>query len=179
MLDGRETYGEPDGDVGVGWGAGAASVLLLAEGLDQDRVGDGSYISLAFYSLCSSASLVCMCKDRKAYVGAGFVLTGTAGIQRPHVEDVNPLHFPQNLNTLETSRLLEIGGDGAGLGTLGEEVVSTLDLCVDVSNHLVSKKVVGFCRKSWAVGGHTRKWLRLSSDAVLVALLYSNISFQS
>lgn len=51
------------------------------------------------------------------------LLTGTAGIERPHVEDVNPLHFPQNLNTLKTSGLLEIGGDGAGLGTLGEEVI--------------------------------------------------------
>ena len=59
-------------------------------------------------------------------------LTGTAGIKRPHVEDVNPLHFPQNLNTLETSGLLEIGGDGTGLGTLGEEVIWTLDLCVDI-----------------------------------------------
>jgi hypothetical protein len=61
----------------------------------------------------------------------GFYLTGTAGIQRPHVEDINPLHLPQNLNTLETSRLLEIGGDGAGLGTLGEEIILALDLCID------------------------------------------------
>lgn len=56
-------------------------------------------------------------------------LTGTAGVERPHVEDVNPLHFTQNLNTLETSGLLEIGGDGTGLGSLGEEVVLILDLC--------------------------------------------------
>lgn len=41
-MGGGGTYGEPDGDVGVGWGAGAASVLLIAEGLDHDRVGDGS-----------------------------------------------------------------------------------------------------------------------------------------
>jgi hypothetical protein len=60
------------------------------------------------------------------------VLTGTAGIERPHVEDVNPVHFPQNLNTLETSGLLEIGGDGAGLGTLGEKIILILYLCVDI-----------------------------------------------
>lgn len=45
-------YSEPDGDVGVGWGAGAASVLLLAEGLDQDRVGDGTCVSLASDFFC-------------------------------------------------------------------------------------------------------------------------------
>ena len=69
-------------------------------------------------------------------------LTGTAGIQRPHVEDINPLHLPQNLKTLETSRLLEIGGDGAGLGTLGEEIILALDLCIAISTVPVPKKIV-------------------------------------
>lgn len=68
-------------------------------------------------------------------------LTGTARVERPHVEDVNPLHFPQNLNTLETSGLLEIGGDGAGLGSLGEEVVLILDLCIDISTIPLLKKL--------------------------------------
>lgn len=42
VLRGGSTYSEPGGDVGVGRGAGAASVLLIAEGLDHDRVGHGS-----------------------------------------------------------------------------------------------------------------------------------------
>lgn len=35
---GGRTYREPDGDVGIGGIAGAASVLLIAEGLDDDGV---------------------------------------------------------------------------------------------------------------------------------------------
>lgn len=133
------TYGQPDGDVRVGRGAGAASVLLLAEGLDHDGVGDGSYFPLAFPFPFPHLEYV------SKIVCAGRIpsLTGTAGIQRPHVEDINPLHFPQNLNTLETSRLLEIGGDGTGLGTLGEEIILILDLCISISTYPSSKKIVG------------------------------------
>lgn len=35
-------YGQPDGDVGVGWGTGATSVLLVAERSDHDWVGKGT-----------------------------------------------------------------------------------------------------------------------------------------
>ena len=31
-----------------------------------------------------------------------------------HVEDVDALHFAEDFETLETGRLFEIGGDGAG-----------------------------------------------------------------
>jgi hypothetical protein len=41
--EGRGTYGQPDGDVGVGRGAGAAGVLLVAEGLDHDWVLEGTF----------------------------------------------------------------------------------------------------------------------------------------
>jgi hypothetical protein len=40
---GEEAYGEPDGNVGIGWGASAAKVLLIAEGLDHDWVLKGTY----------------------------------------------------------------------------------------------------------------------------------------
>lgn len=52
------------------------------------------------------------------------------GIKRAHVEDVNALHLAENFETLETSRLLDIGRDGAGGGTGAEKVVNGLDLCV-------------------------------------------------
>lgn len=50
------------------------------------------------------------------------------GIKRAHVEDVNALHLAENFETLETSRLLDIGRDGAGGGTGAEKVVNGLDL---------------------------------------------------
>jgi len=55
--------------------------------------------------------------------------THTAGIQRPHVEDIYTLHLAHDLQTLQTSRLLEIGGDGARCGAWREEVVLVFDLC--------------------------------------------------
>jgi hypothetical protein len=51
------------------------------------------------------------------------------GIQGPHVEDVNTLHLSQNLQTLDTSGLLEVRRDGAGLGTGPHKVVDGLDIC--------------------------------------------------
>lgn len=52
-----------------------------------------------------------------------------AGVQRPHVEDVNTLHLSENLETLDTGGLLEIGGDGTGSGTRTAEVIYGLDVC--------------------------------------------------
>lgn len=60
--------------------------------------------------------------------GAG-ECTKTAGVEGPHVEDVDALHLSEDFETLETGRLLGIGGNGTGLSTLGEEVVHGLDRC--------------------------------------------------
>ncbi|KAL2281031.1 hypothetical protein FJTKL_12137 [Diaporthe vaccinii] len=90
------TYGQPDDSVRVDRVAGAAGVLLLAGGADQDRLLQGSF---------------------------------PRGIQGLHVEDVNTLHLAQNLQTLNTSGLLQVGGDGAGLGTGSHKVVDGLDVC--------------------------------------------------
>lgn len=103
--------------------------------------------SLASDSHFCISTMVCS-ENRKPVCAGGCHLTGAAGIQRPHVEDVNPLHLAQDLDTLETSGLLEIGGDGAGLGTLGEEVILILDLCMDKLAFIpISQKRC--CRKSW------------------------------
>ena len=56
--------------------------------------------------------------------------TFAGGIQRLHVEDVDALHLTQDLQSLETSRLLEIRGYGAGRGSGAEEIVRLLDLCL-------------------------------------------------
>ena len=54
--------------------------------------------------------------------------TDAASIQWPHVEDVNTLHLSQNFETLQTGGLLDIGGNGTGLGTRGKKVGLSLDL---------------------------------------------------
>ena len=51
-------------------------------------------------------------------------------VERLHVEDVDALHFTQDLETLETGRLFQICRDGAGRGAGGEEVGFALDLWV-------------------------------------------------
>lgn len=81
---------EPDDHVAVGRAAGAAQVLLVAEGLDDDGVVEGAL---------------------------------TRGVQRLHVEDVDALHFAKDFEALETGGLFEVGGDCAGFGAGGEEVV--------------------------------------------------------
>lgn len=70
-----------------------------------------------------------------------------AGIKRLHVEDVDTLHLSEDFKTLETGGLLDIGGDGALLGSGGEKVVVALDLC-------------GFlaCERLWSLlGGRARR----------------------
>lgn len=46
-----------------------------------------------------------------------------------HIEDVDPLHLTQDLETLETGRLLQIIRDSAGRGAGGKEVGFVLDFC--------------------------------------------------
>jgi hypothetical protein len=43
--------------------------------------------------------------------------TKTAGVQWPHVEDIDTLHLSEDFETLKTGRLLGIGGNGTGLRT--------------------------------------------------------------
>jgi hypothetical protein len=50
-------------------------------------------------------------------------------VKRAHIEDIDTLHLTENLQTLETGGLLEIGRDGTGGGTGTEEVLVGLDLC--------------------------------------------------
>lgn len=56
-------------------------------------------------------------------------LTLPRGVQRPHVKDVDALHLAENLETLKTGGLLQVGRHGAGLGAGADEVVFRLDVC--------------------------------------------------
>lgn len=55
--------------------------------------------------------------------------TFAGGIEGLHVEDVDALHLAQDLQSLETSGLLEIRRHGAGRGAGADEVLGLLDLC--------------------------------------------------
>lgn len=73
------------------------------------------------------------CSSRDEYIRQSFyhqiVRTLPASIKRAQVEDINTLHLSKNFETLKTSSLLEIGGHGTGLSTLGEKVGLGSDLC--------------------------------------------------
>jgi hypothetical protein len=56
-------------------------------------------------------------------------LTETAGVQWPHVEDVNALHLSEDFETLETGGLLGIGRNRTRLRTGWEKISLGFDLC--------------------------------------------------
>ena len=66
------------------------------------------------------------------------VRTLPAGIQRPHVEDIDTLHLSEDFQTLKTGRLLKIGWDGTLLTTWGQKVLLVGDFCAIVSVAVVS-----------------------------------------
>lgn len=71
----------------------------------------------------------CACGRQSVVWSMGDTRTHTTSIQRPHIEDIHPLHLAQDLQALETSRLVNIGRDGTRGGTGWKEVVFALDLC--------------------------------------------------
>jgi hypothetical protein len=107
--------GEPDDDVAVDGVTGAAKVALLAEGGDDDGILHGSYIH-------PSAS------DRITGATRQSSHTLAASVQRPHVENINTLHLSEDLETLQSSRLLEVGRNGSGSGAGSEQVFLAADL---------------------------------------------------
>jgi hypothetical protein len=49
-----------------------------------------------------------------------------AGVEGSQVENVDALHLSENFQTLKTGGLLEIGRDGAGLGTGSDKILFDL-----------------------------------------------------
>lgn len=61
-------------------------------------------------------------------VGGYWLRTLSACVEGLHVEDVDALHLSEDFETLETGGLVNVGGDGTGLGTRGHQVMLVLDL---------------------------------------------------
>ena len=61
------------------------------------------------------------------------VYTGAGSIEWLHVEDINAVHLSENLETLKTGGLLDIGWDGSDWGSWWHEVGLALDLCSIIS----------------------------------------------
>ena len=76
--------------------------------------------------------LVCLFRSSAVYLSCFLSRTMSASIQRPHIEDINPLHLSQNLQPLQTGGLFEIGRDGAWRRTGSYEVT----ICVDLVERL-------------------------------------------
>lgn len=55
--------------------------------------------------------------------------TLAGGVQGTHVEDIDALHLSDELQTLETGGLAEVGRNGTGLGTGGNEIFLRVDFC--------------------------------------------------
>ena len=114
--------------MGVCGETSATSVLLITGTVDNDGVVDGSYVTLtlATGSRSSIASAIPNSADGISNQGEH---TLAGGVQGTHVENVDALHLSDELQTLETGGLDEVGRDGTGLGTGGEKVILALDLC--------------------------------------------------
>lgn len=99
--------------------AGAAGVLLVAGAFDDNRVVEGS----CALNLSDTRS------TRDMRQNGRWARTLPGSVQGPHVEDVNALHLSDELQTLETGGLLDVGRDGAGLRSGGDEVFFAFDFC--------------------------------------------------
>lgn len=62
-----------------------------------------------------------------------------AGIERPHVENINTLHLAEDFQTLQAGSLLEIGGNGSGLGSRAVQIVLGPDLWREEKDTRVSR----------------------------------------
>lgn len=89
----------------------------------------------------------------KSYIEAQHTLAG--GVQGTHVKDIDALHLSDELQTLETGGLAEVGRDGTGLGTGGNQVILRLDLCgqngdtLAALDHVVMTAVGNLCALFW------------------------------
>jgi hypothetical protein len=136
--------------VGIGWATCAAEVLLLAHGLDHDWIIEGTWwacvstiafglIFPLFFCSCiaengqmhapstpSAGSLIVdsivLVSSRLFNAVPSYKRTSAASVEWLHVEDVYALHLSENFQSLKTSRLGDVGGDGTRLGTWWEKV---------------------------------------------------------
>jgi hypothetical protein len=110
-------YSKPVDMVGVRRVTGATSVLFVTGTVNDDWVVEGSYRLRSQVKHFPSHNS----NERDKHTLSG-------SIKGPHIENVNALHLSDKFETLKTSSLLEIGGNGTRLGTRGDQILLGLDL---------------------------------------------------
>ena len=84
--------------------------------------------------------------------------TFSGSIQRLHIKNIDSLHLSQDFKSLETGRLVKVGGDGSGDCTGTDEIGFALDFCMCVcksahlSHHIsypASPLPLGFCEPTF------------------------------
>lgn len=110
--------GDPENVVRVGREASASDVLLVTGRVDGNRV---------LHSTCKPSAShnirPCICANGLFLPLAILASrTETAGVQWPHVEDIDALHLSEDFQTLQTGGLFGVGRNGTGLRTGGKQV---------------------------------------------------------
>lgn len=102
-------------------------------------------------------------------------------VQWLHVEDIDALHLSQNFQSLETSGLVEIGGDGTGLTTGRLKVAIALDICAvrpsALLPHILTFPAKSHTHRREAAGGWAsrRFWGRWRSLCMLLVVCWDGL----
>jgi hypothetical protein len=102
-------------------------VAALEAALNGALTGDSKPVDMVGVRRVTGATSVLFVTGT---VNDDWVVEGSlsGSIKGPHIENVNALHLSDKFETLKTSSLLEIGGNGTRLGTRGDQILLGLDL---------------------------------------------------
>lgn len=122
--------GDPENAVRVGGETSATDVLLVTGRVDRNGLLHRAYDPSAScrYRIYAHVTVATRTSNNSSH-------TETAGVQWPHVEDIDTLHLSKDFETLKTGGLLGVGRDSTGLRTRGQKIVVVLDF---YKFHLIS-----------------------------------------
>lgn len=94
-------------------------------------------VRVGWVASAASVLLITSRLDHDGVVDGSF----SRSIERSHIEDIYTVHLAENFQSLQTSRLLEIGRDGSGGGTGSEQVFLGLNFAKGL--HLLADTSMG------------------------------------
>ena len=96
------------------------TILLIPKRIDHNRIIQRACNHQHQFIPSPPSSRLCL--PQSCYLNSKGTHTCPRRVQRPHIKYINPLHLPQYLQSLKTSRLLQIRRHSARRGTWGEEI---------------------------------------------------------